>query len=249
MSGRLTIKGYHINKVEYGEENRVRADGHMTLSREAVEKYAAKEPLIESVRADIVPPFDHERHTNTIMDIIPVSAKALGKLGEGITHTLTGLYIVLTGVDTNGRQVCNGGSSDGIMEERICWGRPGTPLRSDWLIHFEVTVKADAWASRSGPDAIHRVCDRLCQEYREQLKKFNGYACTEAHHFDENYREGQADVVIIKEVSGQGAVYDTRMFGSEPGGFQGGRSVIDMGCMPVLLTPNEYRDGILRAMD
>ena len=53
----------------------------------------------------------------------------------------------------------------------------------------------------------------------------------------------------MKEVSGQGAVYDTRIFGHEPCGFEGGKSVIDMGCMPALVTPNEFRDGIMRAMD
>ena len=28
----------------------------------------------------------------------------------------------------------------------------------------------------------------------------------------------------------------------------GGRSIIDMGNMPILVTPNEYRDGIIRSM-
>ena len=38
-------------------------------------------------------------------------------------------------------------------------------------------------------------------------------------------------------------------FGNEPCGFEGGHSVIDMGCMPALVTPNEFRDGVMRAMD
>lgn len=36
------------------------------------------------------------------MDIIPVSTKVLGILGEGITHTLTGVYFMMTGVDVDG---------------------------------------------------------------------------------------------------------------------------------------------------
>ena len=31
-------------------------------------------------------------------------------------------------------------------------------------------------------------------------------------------------------------------------GVEGGRSIIDMGNMPVMITPNEYRDGIIRSM-
>ena len=41
------------------------------------------------------------------MDIIPISTKVLGKLGEGITHTITGVYVMLTGVDVNGNSAMN----------------------------------------------------------------------------------------------------------------------------------------------
>ena len=43
-------------------------------------------------------------------------------------------------------------------------------------------------------------------------------------------------------------MYDMHLFGKEPSGMGNGKSIIDMGNMPVLVTPNEYRDGILRSM-
>ena len=55
-------------------------------------------------------------------------------------------------------------------------------------------------------------------------------------------------VLIIKQVAGQGAMYDTFLFAKEPSGVEGGKSIIDLGNMPVILTPNEYRDGIIRSM-
>ena len=67
--------------------------------------------------------------------------------------------------------------------------------------------------------------------------------------FQETYEPDRKDVYIVKEVSGQGAVYDTWLCGNEPCGYEGGRSVIDMGWMPVVVTPNEFRDGIMHAMD
>lgn len=70
-------------------------------------------------------PDEHRQHTNTVMDVIPLATKVLGRVGEGITHTLTGVYVLLTGVDESGRQVCNFGASDGILEEKIAWGRAG----------------------------------------------------------------------------------------------------------------------------
>ena len=249
VGSRLTVKAYPVTEVCYGEENRVTVDGRMTVCKNIAEKILAQEPLIKEIDIRIMMPDEHRQHTNTVMDVIPLATKVLGRVGEGITHTLTGVYVILTGVDESGRQICNFGASDGILEEKIAWGRAGTPLRSDVLISFDVVLKEGSWADRPGPEAAHRACDTYCQIFREQIKKFNGYKCAEKHVFQETYEPGKKDVYIVKEVSGQGAVYDTRMFGHEPCGFEGGKSVIDMGCMPALVTPNEFRDGIMRAMD
>lgn len=43
-------------------------------------------------------------------------------------------------------------------------------------------------------------------------------------------------------------MYDNLLFPTEPSGVEKGISIIDMQNMPVLLTPNEYRDGAIRAM-
>lgn len=249
VGSRLTVKAYPVTEVCYGEENRVTVDGRMTVCKNIAEKILAQEPLIKEIDIRIIMPDEHRQHTNTVMDVIPLATNVLGRVGEGITHTLTGVYVILTGVDESGRQICNFGASDGILEEKIAWGRAGTPLRSDVLISFDVVLKEGSWADRPGPEAAHRACDTYCQIFREQIKKFNGYKCAEKHVFQETYEPGKKDVYIVKEVSGQGAVYDTRMFGHEPCGFEGGKSVIDMGCMPALVTPNEFRDGIMRAMD
>ena len=249
VGSRLTVKAYPVTELCYGDENRVTVDGRMTVCKNIADKILAQEPLIKEIDIRIIMPDEHQQHTNTVLDVIPLATKVLGRVGEGITHTLTGVYVLLTGVDESGRQVCNFGASDGILEEKIAWGRAGTPLRSDMLISFDVVLKEGSWADRPGPEAAHRACDTFCQIFRDQMKKFNGYKCAEKHVFQETYEPGKKDVYIVKEVSGQGAVYDTRMFGHEPCGFEGGKSVIDMGCMPALVTPNEFRDGIMRAMD
>ena len=249
VGSRLTVKAYPVTELCYGDENRVTVDGRMTVCKNIADKILAQEPLIKEIDIRIIMPDEHQQHTNTVMDVIPLATKVLGRVAEGITHTLTGVYVLLTGVDESGRQVCNFGASDGILEEKIAWGRAGTPLRSDMLISFDVVLKEGSWADRPGPEAAHRACDTFCQIFRDQMKKFNGYKCAEKHVFQETYEPGKKDVYIVKEVSGQGAVYDTRMFGHEPCGFEGGKSVIDMGCMPALVTPNEFRDGIMRAMD
>ena len=61
-------------------------------------------------------------------------------------------------------------------------------------------------------------------------------------------KKGKKKVVIIKQVAGQGAMYDTQLFSHEPSAMEGGRSIIDMGNVPMIVSPNEYRDGALRCM-
>ena len=122
---KLVIKAFHINEVKWGEANRVTSDGHMTIAREAVAGLLQNEEYIESVEVRIIKPEERDVWTNTIMDIIPISTKVLGVLGEGITHTLTGVYVILTGVDTNGKQCHEFGSSEGILKDQMVSGRAG----------------------------------------------------------------------------------------------------------------------------
>ncbi|MCP1102900.1 D-proline reductase (dithiol) PrdD [Aequitasia blattaphilus] len=245
---RLVIKAFHIDQVEFGEENRVTTDGKLVLDKGILEEITREEEYIESIDIQIIKPGEHDRFTNTIMDIIPVSTKVLGKIGEGITHTLTGVYFMLTGVDTEGKQTHEFGSSEGNLKERLYLNRAGTPSEDDFIISFDVVLKAGMGQERPGPTAAHRACDKVIQIFREQLKKFKGDLAGERHEYHDVVRPGKKRVVIVKQVAGQGAMYDTHLFAKEPSGVEGGHSIIDLGNMPVVLTPNEYRDGIIRSM-
>ena len=101
---------------------------------------------------------------------------------------------------------------------------------------------------RAGTTSGHEACDEFIQIFRQQMKKFHGDDCTERHTYYDKIRPGKKRVVILKQTAGQGAMYDTHLFGHEPSGALGSRSVIDMGNMPILVSPNEYRDGIIRSM-
>ena len=244
---RLVIKAYHMNEVEWGEHNDITVDGKMTVSKEMIEEFVESEPLIEKIDIQIIKPGEHDRWTNTMMDIIPISTKVLGKIGEGITHTITGVYVILTGVDVNGKQTHEFGSSEGNLKDMLYLNRAGTPGDNDVIISF-VTLAAGMGQERPGPTAAHRACDKFIQSYRDKLKKFKGDLCTERHEYHDIVRTGKKRVLIIKQVAGQGAMYDTHLFAKEPSGVEGGKSIIDMGNMPIILTPNEYRDGIIRSM-
>lgn len=245
---RLVIKAFHMNNVEMGDENTITQDGSMTVSKDVLPGILEKYDRIDSIDIQLIAPGDHDRYTNTIMDIIPISAKVLGNCGDGITHTVTGVYVMLTGVDVDGEQAHEFGSSEGNLKDQIVLGRAGTPGEDDYIISFDVVFKKDEGQERHGCIQAHAACDDLIQIYREQVKKFNGNKCTERHEYHDVHRKGQKRVLIIRQVAGQGAMYDTWLYPDEPSGVEGGRSIIELGNMPMLLTPNEYRDGAIRSM-
>ena len=105
---RLVIKAFHITDVEEGEENKVTASGKMTIEKRILDDILPKYPQLSKLDVQIIKPGEHDRYTNTMMDIIPISTKVLGKIGDGITHTLTGVYVILTGVDENGYNTDHG---------------------------------------------------------------------------------------------------------------------------------------------
>ncbi|AZR74636.1 proline reductase cluster protein PrdD [Anoxybacter fermentans] len=244
---RLVIKTFHINDVRFGEKFSIDKQ-ILTISLGMLDKIITNEELIKDIQVEIIPPGEHDRWTNSIMDIIPISTKVLGKLGEGITHTLTGVYVMLTGVDEAGNQVAEFGSSEGNLKDKLYLNRAGTPSDQDFIISFNVTLKEKAGYSRPGPAAAHRACDIFIQQIRNELKKVDGRGCTEKHVFYDKIRPGKKKVAIVKQIAGQGAMHDNLILPNEPSGFQGGRSIIDLGNVPIILTPNEYRDGALRAM-
>jgi D-proline reductase (dithiol) PrdD len=245
---KLLIKTFHIEKVEFG--NKTLIQNKTLYLRENIKMDLIKESvdIIKCIDVNIVNPKQHDIFVNSIMDFSPIATKVLGKIGEGITHTLTGVYVMLTGVDEMGIQVAEFGSSEGILAQQVVFGRAGTPNVTDIIIHVDVMLKDGFGSVRIGPTAAHRACDRLVQEIRENLKKMNGRACDEVFEYFDKVKFGKKKVVVIKQVAGQGAMYDTQLLGKEPGGFESGRSIIDLGNVPIILSPNEYRDGALRAM-
>ena len=132
---RLVIKPFHITNVQFSEKTSIEK-GTLSLNLQCIDTIKKSEELITDIKVDIIKPGDYNREINTIMDIIPISTKVLGSLGEGITHTLTGVYVMLTGVDEDGRQMHEFGSSEGILSEQMIFGRYGTPSTTDYIIHI-----------------------------------------------------------------------------------------------------------------
>ncbi|MCC5909145.1 MAG: proline reductase cluster protein PrdD [Clostridiaceae bacterium] len=244
---RLVIKTYHIENVCVADKTSIEGNS-LIISLDKIDKIISNTAYIKDLKFEIIQPRQHDRWTNSIMDIIPISTKVLGKLGEGTTHTLTGVCVLLTGVDEIGNQVAEFGSSEGNLKEQLHLNRAGTPSDKDYIISCNVTLREGEGTNRKAILEVHKVCDVFIQEIRDQLKKIDSKSYTEKHVFYDKSRLNKKKVAIVKQVAGQGAMYDNQILPNEPSGYSGGRSIIDLGNAPVILTPNEYRDGALRAM-
>lgn len=239
----LKIRVFNMDEVTLGETFHLSAHS-LTVPK----RFDITGPHIEELNIQVLPPQCHDVETNTIMDVIPISTKVLGTIGSGITHTLTGVCVVLCGAIINGEQMHEFGSSEGILKDNLVLNRPGTPKDSDYVILLDMLAKEGSVLTRSVCMEMFALADMFIQRIRNSLKVMDGRDAVETHEYEEQSHPGKPRVALVRQVAGQGAMYDTLLFPTEPSGFTGGISIIDMNNMPVLLTPNEMRDGALRAM-
>ncbi len=244
----LTRKHFNITEVKRGPETKI--EGTTLYIREGIEKECIdSQKLVYDLKIDIITPADYHTYSETIMDVQPIAAKeGEDELGSGVTRVLDGVVMMVTGTDANGVQIGEFGSSEGFLDENIMWGRPGAPEKGEIFIKTQVTVKEGTNMERPGPLAAHTASDIITQEIRECLKKLDESLVTDTETFDQYRRPGKKKVVIVKEIMGQGAMHDNLILPVEPVGILGGKPNVDLGNVPVAVSPLEVLDGCIHAL-
>lgn len=244
----LTRKHYKITEVKRGPETKI--EGTVLYIREGIEEEAvASQNLVNSLKIDIITPDKYNTYSETIMDVQPIATKdGDDELGLGTTRVLDGVIVMVTGTDANGVQIGEFGSSEGILEENIMWGRPGAPEKGEIFIKTEVVIKEGTNMERPGPLAAHTATDFITQEIREALKKLDDELVVNTETFDQVRRPGKKKVVIVKEIMGQGAMHDNLILPMEPVGVLGAKPNVDLGNVPVMVSPLEVLDGCIHAL-
>ncbi len=243
---KVVKKHYKIDKVELADETKI--EGTTLFIRKDVTKDAlASQDLVVDIKFDIITPEKYGEYSETIMDVQPIAVKEDGELGHGVTRVIDGVIMVVTGTDEGGVQIGEFGSSEGIIERNVMWGRPGAPDKGDIFIKTEVIIKEHTNMERPGPLAAHKASDVITQEIREALKAFDGAAVSE-EEFVQKRRKGNKKVVIVKEIMGQGAMHDNLILPVEPVGTLGAVPNVDLGNVPVMLAPTEVIDGGIHAL-
>lgn len=245
--GSFDRKHFNITEVKRGPETKI--EGTTLYIREGIEKDAiASQDLVLDLKIDIITPDRYNEYSETIMDVQPIAVKEQGEIGSGVTRVIDGAIIMVTGTDENGVQIGEFGSSEGILEENIMWNRPGAPDKGEIFIKTNVTIKAHTNMERPGPLAAHSATDLITQEIRDALKTLDESLVTNTEHFEHVRHYGKKKVVIVKEIMGQGAMHDNIILPQEPVGIIGGKPNVDLGNVPVTVSPLEVMDGCIHAL-
>ena len=245
----LTRKHYNITEVKRGPETKI--EGTVLYIREGIEEEAAaSQELVHSLKIDIITPDKYNEYSETIMDVQPIATKeGEDEIGSGTTRVLDGVIMMVTGTDANGVQIGEFGSSEGILEENIMWNRPGAPDKGEIFIKTEVVIAAGTNMERPGPLAAHTATDVITQEIREALKAVEDETLVvNEETFNQYRRPGKKKVVIVKEIMGQGAMHDNLILPVEPLGVLGAKPNVDLGNVPVMVSPLEVLDGCIHAL-
>jgi hypothetical protein len=241
---KLVIRSFAASTVRTGEQSGF-ADAAVTIHSDATAAIAARHPELQAMTIGVVAPDRLDCFVNSILDFAPIAVKVQGDPGEGFTHVLTGVQVMLTGVEERGVQPSNLGCAVGVLRDKVKLGMRGTPAASDYILHVDVTFKDGAGRTREGILAAHVACDELLQAVRDDLRCMPSSLATETHVVWDEVRQGLPRVALLKLVSGLGCMYDTGLFPRQPGGYAGCRSIMSLANMQVAMTANEYRDGMV----
>jgi D-proline reductase (dithiol) PrdA len=245
---KLVKKHFKIEEVKFGPETKI--EGTTLYIRENICTDAVKiSDIVTDIKIDIITPDKYNTYSETIMDVQPIATKEGDhQLGQGVTRVIDGVIVMVTGTDENGVQIGEFGSSEGILEENIMWGRPSAPEKGEIFIKTQVTIKAGMNMERPGPFAAHKATDMITQEIRSVLKNLDESLVVNSEEFVQCRRPGKKKMVIVKEIMGQGAMHDNLILPVEPVGILGGKPNVDLGNLPIVLSPLEVLDGGIHAL-
>ena len=248
IAGELTRKHFKITEVKRGPETKI--EGTTLYIREGIEAdVIADQELVKDFHLEIITPDKYHTYSETIMDVQPIATKEGDAIiGEGVTRVLDGVVMMLTGTDEGGVQIGEFGSSEGYLDENIMWGRPGCPDKGEIFIKGNIVIQEKTNMERRGPMAAHTAFDIITQEIREVMKELDESLVAETEELKSIRRPGKKKVVIVKEIMGQGAMHDNFILPVEPVGILGARANVDLGNVPVCVSPLEVLDGCIHAL-
>ncbi|WP_456080747.1 glycine/sarcosine/betaine reductase component B subunit [Mogibacterium diversum] len=249
-SGKIT----NSLKREYITISNARFDMHtsiigeeLSLNSDIINTLVALEPRIKECTIRFIKPTENKHFfVNSNLDFMPIACKAEGTIGTGSTRQLEGISVMLTGVeDGSGFQPANIGSSEGMLDEQVCFDRAGTPKSTDIIMHFDFIFEEGEGRTAEGIYAAHAMADNVLNEIRSVM---NSADISHSEDFFMIERASKMRVGLVKICSGLGNMYDTMVFPNQPAGVLGAYMTRDKDNPPIFMTPCEVLDGAIHSL-
>ncbi|WP_456079036.1 glycine/sarcosine/betaine reductase component B subunit [Mogibacterium sp.] len=230
---------FDMNTSIIGEE--------LSLNSDIVNTLVALEPRIKECTIRFIKPTENKHFfVNSNLDFMPIACKAEGTIGTGLTRQLEGISVMLTGVeDGSGFQPANIGSSEGMLDEQVCFDRAGTPKSTDIIMHFDFIFEEGEGRTAEGIYAAHAMADNVLNEIRSVM---NSADISHSEDFFMIKRASKMRIGLVKICSGLGNMYDTMVFPNQPAGVLGAYMTRDKDNPPIFMTPCEVLDGAIHSL-
>ncbi|MBU5440100.1 hypothetical protein KQI42_19075 [Tissierella sp. MSJ-40] len=252
--GSLIKRNYRINQVLFAEQTKIEGDILYIASDLCKESFIrADQSIVLDMTLDIITPEKYGAYINTILDVQPLAVKENNfSIGEGVTRTLSGVVLAVSGKDEAGEQISEAGSCEGILSDKIRFNRPGSIDMGDIIIRIDCLIKAGERMKRPGPLTCHKAADYVAEDIRSAILSLNEEefisGCSDEQKFSHVRHTDKPKVLLVKEIMGQGAMHEKLLLPLQPCGITGSRSNIDMGNIPLILSPLEAIDGAVHAL-
>lgn len=250
----LLRRNYKIDKVAFAEQTKI--EGNVLyvshgLCSEALSQ--DNKDIVLDMGMSIITPDEYGCYTDTILDVQPFAVKEKGSaLGEGATRTLVGVVMMLCGKDELGEQISEAGSSEGTLSGTVRLNRPGSVDEGEIIIKIDCLIKSGERMKRPGPLACHKAAEYISEHVRSAIEALDQEdfraGCEAEIEFRHERNRGKPKVLVVKEIMGQGAMHEKLLLPLQPCGITGSRSNIDMGNVPLVLSPLEAIDGGVHAL-
>lgn len=252
--GSLIKRNYKINQVLFAEQTKIEGDILYIASDLCRESFIhADQNIVLDMALDIITPVEYETYINTVLDVQPLAVKEKNfPIGEGVTRTLSGVVLAICGKDESGEQISEAGSCEGILSDKIRFNRPGSIDKGEIIIKIDCLIKAGERMKRSGPLACHKAAEYIAEDIRSAILSLSEEEFisggTDEQKFTYVRNTDKPKVLLVKEIMGQGAMHEKLLLPLQPCGITGSRSNIDMGNIPIMLSPLEAIDGAIHAL-
>lgn len=252
--GSLIKRNYRINQVLYAEQTKIEGDILYIASDLCRESFIhADQNIVLDMTLDIISPAEYGTYINTILDVQPLAVKENSfAIGEGVTRNLSGVVLAVCGKDEAGEQISEAGSCEGILSDKIRFNRPGSIDMGEIIIMIDCLIKEGERMKRPGPLACHKAAEYIAEDIRSailslSMEEFMA-GCTDEQKFAHVRHTDKPKILLVKEIMGQGAMHEKLLLPLQPCGITGSRSNIDMGNIPIVLSPLEAIDGAVHAL-